>query len=62
MPNAKIVVEKQASARPRQLRPRPKAPTTKKIYPLQKRSRIFVKDPKLYKSMNFFKLLCIFYY
>ena len=39
-------------------RPRPKAPTTKFFYPLQKRPHIIVKGRKFYKKYDFFSNCC----
>ena len=44
----------------RQLRPRPKAPTTKKFYPLQKRPHIIVKGQKFYKKYEFLQIILHF--
>ena len=41
-------------------RPRPKAPTTKFFYPLQKRPHIIVKGRKFYKKYDFFQIVVHF--
>ena len=43
-----------AGPKPRQLRPRPKASTTKNIYPLKK-AHLIVKCHNFIKNINFFK-------
>ena len=48
------------SPRPRQLRPGPKAPTTKFFYPLQKRPHVIVKGRKFYKKYDFFQIVVHF--
>ena len=42
-------------------RPRPKTPTTKKFYPLQKRPHLIVKCPKIYKKYEFFQIVVHFF-
>ena len=41
-------------------RPRPKSPTTKKFYPLQKRPHLIVKGSKFYKKYEFFQIVVHF--
>ena len=43
-----------AGPKPRQLRPRPKASTTKNIYPFIKKAHLIVKGPQFYKKYEFF--------